>query len=186
MLEACIMNSFICHSTSRLVSTTRLSLFSLALASGLVFTQGAWAADSTPVASGSHTETTTAHHATATHRNFKGTITAVSATSLTITKKKTNEAHTFQLSPETTVSVSPHTPGSLSDLAIGQYIQVQASPDGSKALHIHVRKSSHENKSHTACNCQSCPGEAKEHNQHHESVTPSASSDKKSQTPATN
>jgi|GEM_PF-5592819 len=185
MLEPCIMNSFICHSTSRLVSTTRLSLCSLALASGIVFTQGAWAADSTPVVPGSQTEATTAHHATATHHNFKGTITAVSSTSLTITKKKTGEAHTFQLSPETTVSVSSHTPGALSDLAIGQYIQVQASSDGSKALHIHVRKSSHD-KSHTACNCQTCPGEAKEHNQHHESVTPASSSDKKSQTPATN
>ncbi len=182
------MTSFIWHSASRLVSTTRLSLFSLALASGVVFSQGAaWAADPSPAASGSNTHVTTAHHPVATHPNFKGTVTAVTATSLTVAKKKTNKSHTFQLSPETTVSMSQHVQGSLSDLAVGQHVQVQSSPDGSKALHVHVRKSSSENKSDKDCNCQTCPGEAKEHNQHHNSMpSPSASDKKEGHAPANN
>ncbi len=112
---------------------------SLTLLSGVLFSYGALAADPSPTAAPVSSSTAAAIH----HHRFKGTITEVTPTSVTIVKKKSHESHTFQLSPETTVAISGH--GALSDLAVGQQIQLQSSTDGQKALHVFIHKS------HSSC-----------------------------------
>lgn len=141
------MNSFFNnHSTIRFIPTLAAAFFASA-----VFLPSAIAADPTPPPNIIHQGII--HH-------FKGTITAVNATSLTVTKKKTNESRTFQLSSETTVSKSDHSQGIISELSVGQRVQVKLSPDGQKALHIYIRKQQNQEMkpsfSPTAANIKKC------------------------------
>lgn len=95
-------------------------------------------------------------------KNFKGILTSIGSTNLTVAKKKTGEARTFQLLPETVILKDNKSRGTLSDLHPGQRVQVQLSPDGSKALRVRIwnRKTKTPGTPHShpeeAITCQTC------------------------------
>ncbi len=71
------------------------------------------------------------------HEHFHGKVSAVNATSITITHHKTGESKTFSVEPATTVTLNKE-PSSIDKLSAGMHAGVQPSADGKSAVAIHA------------------------------------------------
>lgn len=140
-----------------LCTFNRLFLFALVLTAGLTISQIGMAADPTTAPSPTSTPKSSAHN------GFVGTVTAVTSTSLTVTKKKTGESHTVQLSSDTKVFFPHHVEGAVSDLAIGQHVAVRTTPDKLKALRILIHKPKDAKGTNAPCHCANCEDNTKCH-----------------------